>query len=93
MVTYRVTGKVTHIVEADSQEEAEKKADAFATDDSGEDYSEAMFDLEEVDDVDGEVNRMYHVLRDGREIKTTYVRASDVRLEPEEEKEPEDAEV
>lgn len=74
-VDMRVHGRMTMTIEADSVAEAEEKLTALVNDDNWE------ADLEDVDDVNWHVSELIPVLREGKRIKTTYVRAGDVRVE------------
>lgn len=71
-VQYRVSGSMTDIIEAESKEAAEAIAQANCEDDGWEP------DLDTVDDVDFYVQEMHRVVRDGKTMHTTYVRATDV---------------
>ena len=74
MVDIRVHGRMTMTITADSKAEAEEKLTALVNDDNWE------ADLDDVDDVNWHVAELIPVTRDGRMIKTTYVRAGDVRI-------------
>lgn len=79
LVEYRVTGTITHFVNAETQEEAEKKAYAYSGGDT--DYSDAMCEIEEVTDLDYSVREMFRVRREeGGIAYTTYVRPTDTVL-------------
>lgn len=74
LVEYRVMGRMTGLVTADSHAEAVAKIEEEVNRDDWE------ADLDEVDDVDFSVNELIPVIRDGKRIKTTYVRAGDERV-------------
>jgi len=73
-VTYTVHGTMTDIIEAASKEDAEAIADANCNEDGWEP------DLDTIDDAYFSVSQMHSVIRDGKKIKTTYVRATDERV-------------
>lgn len=74
LVTYRVTGRITDYIEADSKEHAEELVLAKA---SSDEHEEAFLDLEEANDIDWDISQMHKVVRDGNVIHTTYVRETD----------------
>lgn len=75
MVDMRVQGRMSMTITADSKEEADEKVSALVNDDMWEP------DLDEADDVDWTISEFIPVIRDGKRIKTTYVRAGDERVE------------
>lgn len=75
MVDIRVHGRMSMTVTADSKEDANEKITAIVNDEFWEP------DLDEADDVDWSLYELIPVIRDGKRIKTTYVRAGDVRVE------------
>lgn len=77
LIEYRITGRRTDYIEADSKEHAEEIADAMIEDDTKEEH---FLDLEEADDIDYSISEMFSVIRDGQRISTTYVRATDERV-------------
>jgi hypothetical protein len=75
-VEYRIEGIISELVEAETIEEAREIA---AKRREAEDFG---LELDEVHDVDmGPPLEMFDILRDGRPMKTTYVRESDVLVE------------
>jgi hypothetical protein len=73
MVEYTFQGRASQTIEAASLEEAEARIEAEVDKDD--------FDIEadDIDDVDFTINEMHPVTRDGREVWTTYIKATDVR--------------
>lgn len=74
MIDLRVSGRMSMTMEAASEAEVEEKLMALVNDDNW------TADLEDVDDVNWHIAELIPVLRDGRTIKTTYIRAGDVRI-------------
>lgn len=72
-VSYRFHARCEDIVEAESEEALTDKIEADLC------KSDFHLDPDEVDDVDYDITEMHPVTRDGKEIWTTYVQASDVR--------------
>lgn len=77
LVEFRITGKATHMITADSLEEAEEKAEAMVSP-NDDDWGEILYDLEEIDDCDTSVKQLYNVERDGRRCAVTYIRQGDI---------------
>lgn len=73
IVDYRVTGRASDTINADSKDAAiAMVAERVERDDF-------VIDLDETDDVDFEVRELHPVTRAGREIWTTFVCPSDTR--------------
>lgn len=73
IIDYTFHGRASKTVEASSQEEAEATIEAEVNADDFE------IDADQIDDVDFTVREMYPVTRNGREIWSTYIAATDVR--------------
>lgn len=71
IIEYRISGTYTETVEAESKEAAEKMANANC---ENEDW---VPDLDSIDDVNFYTQEMHRVVRDGKPVWTTYVRATD----------------
>lgn len=72
-VRYSIVGTMTDIIEADSQDDAER----IAHDTVEMDGWEPCLDDVEVDDI--YIQEMHRVVRDGKPCWTTYVRETDTR--------------
>lgn len=73
MVNYTFNGRGSDIIQADTLEEVQAIVDAQLDDDNFEPPTD------DYDDIDATVIETHPVTRDGHELWTTYVRASDVR--------------
>ncbi|POO54361.1 hypothetical protein CPJ18_02365 [Agrobacterium rosae] len=73
MVNYTFSGRGCETVEADTQEAAEALVEAKINRD---DYEP---DADELEVVDVSLSELHPVTRDGKEIWTTYIKASDQR--------------
>lgn len=73
IVDYRFNGRSTETIEAETLEEAEASFEAKV------DRDDFEIDADEIDDVDFTVREMHPVTRDGEEIWTTLVHATDKR--------------
>ena len=71
MVTYNIRGTMTDIIEAETLGAAEVVADENCNNENWDP------DIDTIDDVDFQVQKMHSVIRDGKRISTTYVRAGD----------------
>lgn len=80
LVEFRITGRATHMVTADTLEEAEEKAEAMVSP-NDEDWGEILYDLEEIDDCDTIVRQLHNVVRDGRGCAVTHVRQGDTVID------------
>lgn len=80
LVQVRITGALTLPIQADSEEEAEKKADAII---SANDFEP---DLDEIDEADirgvYKSPPLYRALRDGEKIQTSHLQPGDQPREP-----------
>jgi hypothetical protein len=75
-VQYHIIGTMTEIIEADTLEEAKKIAHDKASSDAWDP------DPDEIDVDDIYVQEMHRVIRDGKPLWTTYVRATDIPSQP-----------
>lgn len=75
-VSYSFHGRTERTIEAESKEALEAKIEAEI---EREDFE---IDADEIDSIDYHVTEMHPVVRDGREVWTTYIRATDVRGHP-----------
>jgi len=76
LVSYTFQGRSSEIVEAETQEDADEKINQKI---EAEDF---FIDADEIDDVDFTLYRMHPVVRDGKEIWTTYLKPSDQKGHP-----------
>lgn len=74
MVHMSVQGRMTMTIDADNKAAVEEKLIALVNDDNWE------ADLEDVDDVNWHIAELIPIVRDGKRLKTTYVRTGDVRV-------------
>ena len=74
-VDVRVQGRMTMLITADGKAAAEAQLFDQVNDDN---WSP---DLEDVDDVNWHISELIPVIREGKRVKTTFVRAGDVRIE------------
>jgi hypothetical protein len=74
MITYRVQGEFTEIVEAETLEHAKAICEAKIED---EDFG---LELDSADDINFSAYQLHPVLREGKRVETTYVRKSDESL-------------
>lgn len=72
-VNYTFQGRAHTIIEAESLEAAEAQIEAEVEKDDFE------LDADDIDDVDFDIAEMHPVTRDGHEIWTTYLHATDIR--------------
>jgi hypothetical protein len=76
IIEYDVRGTISHIVTADTSEDAAKIAHDYSGGD--EDFSEAMYEIEDLTDVDYSIRQMTRVRdKDGTIRLTTYVFSTD----------------
>ena len=73
IIDYTFHGRTSRTIEASSKEEAQARIEAEVNRDDFE------IEADEIDGLDFKVREMFPVTRDGREIWTTYFRATDVR--------------
>ena len=70
-ITYRISGTMTEIIEAADLKAAERIADSNCEDEG------FGTELDEADDIDFDVQQMYHVEKDGKRSWTTWVAAGE----------------
>lgn len=75
-VSFNVQGSFSDTFEASSKEEVELLLDKKFDDDI-----EYFFDMSDVDDVTWQITEMHNVIRDGKNIWTTYKKPSDQNVE------------